>query len=205
MCILPWTSLRVGDWYKWENSFEIYLGFLKYTECFSHEPMPSADRFVISNGFKLQSPNTTCNTSAQFTTLFSHLSQCQIWKIQLLTHRPEGLWGCWKSWNIPRVKIYDLCFFPFNTNTLSFSTVQRMTCLRMDMAPEPSLWGGGNASGHLERKKIFQENSTNWAKIMVGLLSTRFINLQGGTTVVTGHLVVLIHRWFQCLHVHLCK
>lgn len=108
--------------------------------------MPGAHRFVISNGFKLQSPNTICNTLAQFTTLFSHLSHQQIWKIQLLMHRPEGLQGCWKSWNF---QSEDLCFFPFNTDTLCFSTVQCVTCLGMDMAPEPSLWGEGNASGHL--------------------------------------------------------
>lgn len=41
--------------------------------------------------------------------------------------------------------------------------------------------------------KILQENSTNREKIMVGLLSTRLIKFQVGTTVVTGQLVVLIH------------
>lgn len=105
VCTLPWTLLGVGDWYNWENFLEIYL---RNSEWFSHDPMPSADRFVISNGFKLQSPNTTCNSLAQFRTLLSYLSQHQIWKIQLLMHRPEGLQGCWKSWNISRGKIYDV-------------------------------------------------------------------------------------------------
>lgn len=140
MYILPWTPLCVGDWYNWENSLKIYL---RNTECFSHDAMPSADKFVISNGFKLQPPNITCNTSAQFTTPFSHLSQHQIWKIQLLTHTPEGLQDCWKSWNISRVKIYDP-FLLIQTHTLCFSR-----CLGLDMAPEPSLWGEGNVSGHL--------------------------------------------------------